>query len=693
VDDRSWTVSTRREDRVDTIFGRPVADPYRWLEAGDSEEVRRWTDQQNELTRRTLLAVPGREQIRARLAELLMIGTVGTPVVRRLRRDGASDRDLRYFHTRREGEQNQPVLYVRDGVHGTDRVLIDPNALASDGTTALDWWAPSNDGRLLIYGLSENGDENSTLRVRDVDAGHDIGHPISRTRFASIAWLPGGEGFYYTRYPEKGTVPEGEEGYHRTVYLHHIGRDAGSDPKIFEPRKMTDSPGVEISPDGRWLVLSVHQGWAKDELYLQDRSRGEAAPFVPMVTDVPAIFDALVLDDVIYIRTNDGAPRYRLYAVDPRRPERAAWREIVPEQEDVLAQVAVAGDEILTTYLCDASSRVRRFPRAGGPGAEIELPMLGSSSGVSALWDGDEAFFDFSSFALAPTVFRLDLRRGTLERWEAVRAPIDEQAFVVERLRATSRDGTVVPMFVVHKRGLARGSPSPTLLMGYGGFNVNMVPWFTRSTYLLLERGGILAVMNLRGGGEFGEDWHQGGMLDRKQNVFDDAIACAEKLVASGYTDPSRLAVQGGSNGGLLVGALLTQRPDLFRAVVCSVPLLDMLRYHLFRIAKLWIPEYGSADDPQQFEWLYAYSPYHHVREGVSYPAVLLTTAESDSRVDPLHARKMAAALQAATSSELPVLLRVETKAGHGAGKPVAKLLDELTDMYSFLFSQLSVSM
>jgi prolyl oligopeptidase len=683
---RSLPVPTRRDAVIEQLFGHMVPDPYRWLEAGDSDEVKKWTDEQNALTHRVLGRVAGRDALHDRLAELLRIGTVGSPAVRKV-----SPGHNRYFHTKRQGHQNQPVLYVRDGLDGTDDPLVDPNEMSQEGTTSLDWWMPSDNGKLLVFGLSQNGDEESTLYVRDVDKKHDLPDRIERCRFASIAWLPDAKGFYYTRYPKKGTVPEGEENYHRTIYLHRLGEDPANDAYVFgKDRKMTDSPGVELSPDGRWLVVSVAEGWAKNELYFRDLHE-KKTEMVPLVTGVEAIYDITVRNDAFYIRTNDGAPRYKLYAVDPKRPERAAWKEIIAEGPDVLDGISVIGSDIIATYLTDASSRMRRFSKTGKPKGEIELPTIGSTSGASGRWDGDEAFYDFSSFAVAPTVYRLDLKSGNAEKWDAIEAPIDPSLFTVERIRGISKDGTRVPMFVIHKKGLEKDGRTPTLLTGYGGFNIPIVPSFTRSTYLLLEHGGILAVANLRGGGEFGEDWHKAGMLGNKQNVFDDAVAAASQLIMSGYTDPAHLAVMGGSNGGLLVGALVTQRPDLFRAAVCSVPLLDMLRYHRFRIAKLWIPEYGSAEDPKQFDWLYAYSPYHHVKEGTLYPAVLFTTAESDSRVDPLHARKMAAAMQAATASERPILLRVETKAGHGAGKPVAKLVEEMTDVYSFLFAELDV--
>jgi prolyl oligopeptidase len=684
---RPLLIPTRRDATADDYFGKKVADPYRWLENGDSDEVKHWTEEQNAVTRRVLDRVRDRDRLHARLSELLAIGKVGTPAVRKV----AADK-TRYFHERREGQQNQPILYVRDSVHGIDEVLVDPNLLAADGTTSLDWWSVSNDGKLLVYGVSQNGDEDSTLYLRDIDKKKDLADKIERTKYASIAWLPDGKSFYYTRYPKKGTVPEGEENYHRTVYLHRIGDDPEKDVYVFgKDRKMTDSPSVDISPDGRWLMVSVHEGWAKNELFLRDLRDKKQTGFTPVVTGVDAIFDATLRNDIVYVRTNDGASRYKLYSFDPKKPERAAWKQVLAEAPDVLNDVAPIGPNLIATYLADASSKVRIFAKTGEPKGEVALPTIGSTGGAGGRWDGDEAFYDFSSFAVAPTIYRLDLKTAKSEKWDAVEAPIDASSFEVERIRATSKDGTKVPIFLIHKKGMKKDGKTATLLTGYGGFNINIVPNFSAAMYLLLERGGILAVANLRGGGEFGETWHQAGMLGNKQNVFDDAIAAASELISAGYTDSAHLAVYGRSNGGLLVGALVTQRPDLFRAAVCGVPLLDMIRYHKFRIAKLWVAEYGSSEDAKQFEWLHAYSPYHHVKAGTRYPAVLLTTAESDSRVDPLHARKMAAAMQAATISEHPILLRVETKAGHGAGKPVSKVVDEMTDVFAFLFAELDV--
>jgi prolyl oligopeptidase len=672
---------TRTGNVVDRLHGVAVADPYRWLEDADSLEVRNWVEKQNAVTRSVLDGLSGRDKIHDRLGTLLEIGFQGTPAPVK----------GRYFYTRREGKQNQPVLYVRDGLKGKERALLDPNQLAADGSVALDWWYPSRDGRLLAYGLSQHGNEQSTLHVRDVATGKDRGDVIGRTRACSLTWLPDGSGFYYTRYP--ADPKKREEHYYRHVFFHKLGTDPATDADVFgEGRAKEDWPNVTLSPDGRWLVVTAEQGWSRSEVYFKDRSRG-GGRFEPLVEGVNALFSVTARNDRFYVLTNDGAPRYRLYRVDPLKPARSTWQEIIAEGPDVLDGIAAVGDSLVAQYMRKASARLRLFDRDGKPRAEVKLPTLGSLTGLGSEWDGEELFFGFQSFTLPQTVYRLDLKTEKADLWAQVEVDIDFSAYEVEQVTYPSADRarTPVTMFLAHKKGLKPDGKAPTLLHGYGGFNVSLTPVFNAARFLFLERGGLVAVAHLRGGGEYGEDWHRAGMLGNKQNVFDDFLGAAEWLIAKGYTDRDHLAIQGGSNGGLLVGAALTQRPDLFRAVVCQVPLLDMVRYHKFLIARLWIPEYGSAEQADEFRWLYAYSPYHHVKDGTKYPAVLLEAAESDTRVDALHARKMAARLQAATGADRPVLLRLEPKAGHGAGKPRSQVLDELTDTWSFLFWQLGI--
>ncbi|HEX8633903.1 MAG TPA: prolyl oligopeptidase family serine peptidase [Pyrinomonadaceae bacterium] len=674
---------TRAEALVETLHGVKVSDPFRWLEQGEASEVRAWTDAQNAHTRRALDALPAREAINRRLSQLLSIGTVSAPDPHR----------GRYFFTRREGQQNQPVLYVREGARGTDRVLLDPNTLSADGTVALDWWYESHDGKRLAYGLSESGNEQSTLYVLDVDTGRNLKDKIPYTRAASLAWLPAGDGFYYTRFPAPGTVPKGEENYHRRVFLHRLGDDPARDAEVFRrENKPTEWPGVGLSRDGRWLTISVSRGPGKNDLYLRDL-REEMGELVPVAEGKDASYNARVVGNRLYILTTEGAAKGRLFEAAAANSKRSAWRELIPESQDIgISSFVVLGEQILVHGLSRATSHLRAFTRDGKFLRDVKLPTLGTAGGISGEEDGGEAFFSFASYALPPTVYRYDAATGALSEWARVDAPtVDAKAIEVKQVFYPSKDGTNVSMFVVHRKGLKYDGANPTLLYGYGGFNVSQTPAFNRGLNLWLERGGVYAVANLRGGGEYGEGWHKRGMLALKQNVFDDFIAAAEYLIKQKITSNARLAIQGSSNGGLLVAAAMTQRPELFRAVVCAVPLTDMLRYQRFLIARLWIPEYGTADDPRQFAYLHAYSPYHRVAPGAKYPATLITTAESDSRVDPLHARKFAAALQAANASAHPILLRVETKAGHGAGKPLTKQIAEATDVWSFLFWQLGL--
>lgn len=676
---------TRTVDAVEVLHGESIPDPYRWLEDGADPDTRAWTERQNALTEDWLAGVPARDAIRRRLDQLLAIGALSVPTPAR----------GRYFYQRREGRQNQPVLYVRDGVAGEDRAAIDPNALDPAGTTALDWYFPSDDGGLLAYGLSANGSEQSVLHVYDVEAGTSLPERIPRTRAADLAWLPDASGFYYTRYPAPDTVPAGEEHYHRAVYFHPLGSDPADDPLIYQPREKEYWPGVGLSPDGRWLIISVARTFDQTDLYLGDRNAAgwtPAPPLVAVAENLPFSFEGEVVRGRLYLRTNLDAPTYRMFEVDPARPQRGHWRELVPPRPDaVLEGARVVGDRLVLSYLERASSRLRLADLDGGVRHEVPLPTLGGLFGLGAESDGHELFFGFSSYTVPPSVYRLDLATDEVVLWRRVEADVDPERYEVHQVTLPSADGTEVTMFLVHRRGLVRDGGAPTYLTGYGGFNISMTPAFSRSLLLWLEHGGLVAIPNIRGGGEYGESWHQGGMLGRKQNSFDDFIAAAEWLIRERYTRPERLAAAGGSNGGLLMGAVLTQRPELFRAVVIQVPLLDMLRYHRFLIARLWIPEYGSPDDPEAFRWLRAYSPYHHVRPGTRYPAVLLATAESDTRVDPMHARKMTARLQAATASGRPVLLRLEAQAGHGAGKPLTKVLDELTDTWTFVFSEVGV--
>jgi prolyl oligopeptidase len=682
-------LTTRREDHTVTRFGVTVSDPYRWLEDASNPEVDAWIDRQNELTREALSRVPGRDALAARIAELLEIGSISVPIVKKTRSG-----KLRLFYTRRDGKQNHPVLYTRDGPDGADRVLVDPNKLGgSEDTTALDWYHPSEEGELLAYGTSEGGTEDSVLKILHVESGQLLPDVIPDTRHASLAWLPGGRAFYYSRYPAKGSVRAEDERYYRKIYRHELGAKHEQDRLVFgEGLDRTDFPGVSLSPDGRFLVVNVGRGWSQSSLFLRDL-RAEHGGFTQITPAGDNLYSALALERELFVMTNEGAPRYRLFRVDPKAPDRPSWKLIVPEHaEDVLTSFDVIGGELVVSYIHAGASRLERRSLDGAVLGAIALPTLGANDGFSGLPRERTLFYSFESFALPPTIRKLELGSGDDRLWQAVSAPIKAGDFEVQTRRARSRDGTLVPYALIRKRDvdLTTGD-NPTLLYGYGGFNANLLPRFTRSTYALLERGGVYVQANLRGGGELGESWHRAGTLEQKQNTFDDFIGVAEDLIATKVTRPERLAIHGRSNGGLLVAASITQRPELFRAAVAGVPLTDMVRYPEFLIAKLWVPEYGSPDDPAQFRALFAYSPYHRVQAGVDYPAVLVTTADGDTRVDPLHARKFVAALQWATRSGKPVLLRTERSAGHGAGTPVSKLVGELTDIYAFLFDALDV--
>lgn len=673
------------ESVVETIHGQKVEDPYRWLEDAEKEETKRWVDDQNAYTKSALDNLPYRDKINQRLEELFSIGWFGSPQIRK----------GRYFYKKREGDQDQPVLYVRKVAGGEEKVLVDPNALDEEGLVALDWWFPSDDGKLLAYGLSREGTEQSTLYLMKTETGEKLPDVITRTRYTALSWKKDNTGFFYSRLPAPGTVPEGEENYHRHIFYHQLGRDPEKDPKLYgEERDMIEWLSMSFSTDNSYVLLSAYQGWDKSDVYFQPLGPSpdliEGDRFVPVVEGKDAIFNGQIVGGILYLLTNYQAPKYRVLRVNLKAPAMENWEELIPEEESILERVLVVGDRLVAQYMQNASSRLKIFTLSGEYLKDIELPTLGSVYGLDGEWDGSEVVFSFHSYFIPPTMYRYDLKADKLSVLDKVESGIDTTPYEVKQVWYESKDGTKVSMFLVHRKGIKLNGENPVLLTGYGGFNSAQTPVFQRNTFLWLENGGVFAEANLRGGSEYGEEWHKAGMLENKQNSFDDFIAAAEWLISSGYTNPSKLAIRGGSNGGLLVGAALTQRPDLFGAVVCWNPLLDMVRYHNFLIAKLWIPEYGSPEDSVQFQWLYAYSPYHRVVDGTAYPATLFMTADSDSRVDPMHAVKMTALVQAANSSNAPILLRFDRQSGH-AGMPMSKSLLEYTDVWSFVFWQLGL--
>ncbi len=675
---------------TDVCHGISIVDPYRWLEDGSSSQTKEWTEAQNRRTTEVLEQLPQKTAYARQLEALMGRDSIGAMVYR----------GNRLFYTMRKSGADQMVLCVRDLSGGSgERVLVDPNLGSDKGLLALDWWYPSDDGRMLAYGCSLNGDEWSVLYVKDVDTGEDRRERIERTRMASVTWDRDNSGFYYCRYPKPGEVPPGEENYHHHLFHHTLGSDSALDPKVFgDGRPKDEFYHVTLSADGRHVVLTVRHGWSRDDVYL--KATGDpSAEFTPVVEGLPAHFEVLaVTGDTIYILTDHLTPHGRICAAPLDSPSIESWREVLAEDPSfTIDNAQVCGDSIVVSGLVDASSRLAIASLDGTCPREVPLPMLGTVSMLSTQMDSPEVFFRFESFALAPVIYRMYVDgSGAPQVFLRSDQPSGADEIGVEQLFYKSKDGTRIPMFVLRKKGPALAGPRPTVLTGYGGFNLGKTPAYSDSAIPWLLAGGTFAIANLRGGNEYGEEWHKAGMRENKQNVFDDFITAGQFLVDQGFTDRSRLGIWGRSNGGLLVGAALTQKPDLYSAVACGVPLLDMVRYHKFLIAYLWCDEYGNPDKPGEFPYLYAYSPYHKVQEGLIYPAVYFYTALSDSRVDPLHARKMTAKLQevqASTGFEGPVLLRVESEAGHGVGKPLHKVIEEQAEMWAFLAWRLGLKM
>jgi len=683
----------QRQDIVEDIHGHRVADPYRWLEDRGDAATEEWLAAQDELFHSIVDGLPGRDGLRERLTELLGAGSVGSPVWRGGRR----------FFTRRAAGQEHPVLYTVDPGDDAERVLIDPMELDPEGTTTLDLWQPDKEGRLLAYKISKGGDEESVLYVMDVATGERVEGPIDRCRYGSVAWLPGGEAFYYVRRLPPEAVPDGEEQYHRRVYLHRVGTDPETDDVLIfgEGREKTTYYGARVSRDGRWLTISASEGTApRNDLWIADLTAPgglERPALRPVQEGVDAETSLHVgRDGRAYVFTDRDAPRSRLCVTDPADPAYENWRELIPQDDTaVLTDYAILdGPELqrpvlLAAWRRHAVNEITVHDLATGERTgTVPMPGLGTIGGIVERPEGGhEAWFAYTDNVTPTGVLRYDARTGEVDVWASAPGTVELPEIESRQVTYASLDGTEVRMLVISRPGAAVEGPRPTILYGYGGFNISLTPAYSASILAWVEAGGVYAIANLRGGSEEGEEWHRAGMRDRKQNVFDDFHAAAEKLIADGVTTSDRLAISGGSNGGLLMGAALTQRPDLYRAVVCSAPLLDMVRYERFGLGRTWNDEYGTADDPEEFGWLLSYSPYHHVRKGVPYPATLFTIFDSDTRVDPMHARKMCAALQHATSGDAPILLRNESEVGHDA-RSVSRSVGLMTDTLSFLASQ-----
>jgi len=678
---------TRVQPVTETVHGEVIVDDYRWLEALDaeSEEVKAWTTAQNEYTRGVLEGLDGREKIEQRLGELLSVGNVDAPQMR-----GGL-----YFHTERLANQNQPVLFVREGLKGEPRRLLDVNALDDRGLTALDWYVPSPDGRLVAIGLSHAGDEMTVLHLLDTRTGTWLADELSgKIDFAG--WAPRGDGFLY------GVLENPADAYSRAFKYHVVGRHHRQDPLLFRQDAPSRIPGAMLSRDGRWIVKIIFEGWSKQEVSVIDATawlRDGRAAEAPVAVGYEARFEPqFIRGDHLYMLTTLDAPNGALYAVDLSNPQRDQWTLVVPERADAVLDLASEAKNVLVAqWTVNASNRLERLGWDGRSHGEVPLPGLGTAA-ISTHHDRDEAFVTYMSFNEPQTIYRTDLGAGQgagLAMWARPDVPLDPSILEVHQEWCVSKDGTRVPMFIVHRKGLERTGRTPTLVYGYGGFNQSIAPRFSPRWFVWLEQGGIFVSVTLRGGGEFGEAWHQAGMLAKKQNVYDDLYAATEYLIGQKYTSPDHLAVIGGSNGGLLTGVAATQRPDLYAAAVSLVPLLDMVRYPGFLMARFWIPEYGDPADSEAFRWLKSYSPYHNVREGQKYPAMLITAGENDNRVHPMHARKMAAVMQARAANDLdkdPVLLWVDREAGHGQGKPIALQIHEIADILSFCAWQTGLS-
>lgn len=674
----------RKSDQTDVYPGAKVSDPYRWLEEPDSPETREWIAAENDITSGYLRGIPQRDAFRKRVEALWDYEKYGVPY----------QRGGRYFITRNDGLQNQAVLYVMDGLHAKPRLLLDPNTLSKDGTVAVDSYSVSEDGKRLAYSLAASGSDWVEWRVRDVASGEDLPDHLKWSKFSGAAWAHDGSGFYYNRYaePEAGKQLE-QANYNQMVYFHRIGAGQAADTLVYQrPDHKEWMFGAEVTDDGRYLVLSVAKDTgARNAVFVKDLQRPDNG-FAEVLPDFDAQYSLIGNEGTqFWFQTNGGAPLGKVIAIDIAKPARDQWRTLIPEVRETLSSVSLVNHTFVAQYLKDAHSVVRRFGVNGQYLGEIGLPGLGSAGGFGGRPEDKETFYSYSSFTAAPTVYRYDFAAGTSEIYREPTVKFVPSDFVAEQVFYTSKDGTRVPMFIAYKKGLKRDGSAPTILYGYGGFNASMTPFFSVTNLVWMEMGGVYAMPGIRGGGEYGEEWHLAGTKLLKQNVFDDFIAAGEWLIANKYSSTPKLAISGGSNGGLLVGACLVQRPDLFGAAMPAVGVMDMLRYQKFTIGWAWASDYGTSDDPKEFKALYAYSPLHNVKPGVRYPATFITTGDHDDRVVPAHSFKFAAALQAAQTGDAPVLIRIDTKAGHGGGKPTAKILDEIADKYAFLIKELGM--
>ncbi len=674
-----------RTDTVDHLHGIKVPDPYRWLEDIDSEQTRAWIAAQNTLTTEYLGRIPARERIRRRITELWNYEKFGVPF----------QRGGRTFLTRNNGLQNQDVLYWMEGPDQEPRVLLDPNVLSEDGTVALLSYAVSDDGTLLAYGLSASGSDWMEWHVREVESGRDLDDHLQWVKFSGASWTRDGQGFFYSRYdePEEGATYKGAN-YNQKLYYHRLGTPQANDRLIYHrPDHKEWGFHGHVTEDGQTLIITVSQGTKREHaVFYQDLATDEA-PVIELLNRFDAIYWFLGKDGTLfYFLTDLEAPMSRVIGIDISQPDRAHWRQIIPESTDALQDVSLVGGRFIALYLHDAHSQVKVFDREGNLVDDIDLPTIGTATGFWGRQDDTHTFYHVTGFTTPGSVYRYDLTTGQSTVFREPRIGFDPDGYVTKQVFYPSKDGTPIPMFISHKKGLLPDKNTPTYLFGYGGFDNAQTPSFSVPNLIWMEMGGIYALANLRGGGEYGKAWHKAGMKANKQNVFDDMIAAAEWLIEQGYTSTPRLAIGGRSNGGLLVGACMTQRPDLFGACLPVVGVMDMLRFHKFTIGWAWVSDFGSPEDPGDFQVLRAYSPYHNISSGTAYPPTLIATGDHDDRVFPAHSYKFAAALQSAQAGSAPTLIRIDTKSGHKLGKPTAKLIEEWTDLWAFAVDALRMN-
>ena len=664
--------TTKTEPVTDDYHGTKITDPYRWLENQNSPETRQWLETQEKYARAYLDALPGRAQLKKEFEALLKIDSLSAPVAR----------NGRYFFSRRLAGEDRASLCLRQGFSGKDEVLVDPKNVTADSASSIFYQGVSLDGSLIAYGIRKGGEDETEVHFVDVATRKPLSDVIPRGRFSGFSITPDKRGVYYSVIPAKGS----------RVYYHAMGTPASSDKELFgsgyAPTQLISSG---LSDDGRWLVIIVADGVPakKNEIYLKDVEHN--GPIQTVVKDVEAEFDPDFAGDSLILTTNWNAPNRKIYAASLKTPTRDHWKEIVPENKLAIDTVSAAGGRIYVSYLDNVMTRVKQFDVAGKDLGDFKLPGIGSASPPSGRWADNELFFSFTSFVVPPSTYRYTASTGKEDLWFQPKVPIHTGDMEVKQVWYPSKDGTKIPMFIVSRKGLVLDGKNPVLMTAYGGFNVSLTPSFSSIAAWWTEHGGVFVQPNLRGGGEFGESWHHAGMFEKKQNVFDDFIAAAEWLIENKYTNPSKLAIQGGSNGGLLMGAMMTQRPGLFGAIVCGAPLLDMLRFQHMSVGSWWTAEYGSADDAKQFPYLLKYSPYQNVHKGTKYPPIMFVTGDSDTRVDPAHARKMAALMQAANGSGNPIILRYDTKGGHSGIGSVDKVIDQQVDQMSFIAAQLGV--